>query len=369
LKDFFRSIVTIISFIAAGALLLTVVSVYFNPYRVWILAIMGFGFPFLYVINFLLALVWLFRKRWQVFIPVLALVFTWGHWDDSFQMMSRTVDSPKVLVNPVSVMSFNVRMLDAYNWTGRKNVHEEIFQLIKKEKPDVVCLQEFYTSMTSKVFNENIILARFSQYPYRHVEYRKGKRSKRNFGLVTFSKYPIVARNCLKFDHTNNFSIQTDIVVNKTRVRVFNNHLESIGFGKEHMNFIDSLNYKNESERWTGIGQISSKIKDAFKQRAYQAERIGSHIKNSPYPTIVCGDFNDTPVSYVYRKMRGELNDAFVESGSGFGGTYNGRLPSLRIDYIFHDKRFKSYNFQRYKVDLSDHFPIVTLLDLTPQKL
>jgi endonuclease/exonuclease/phosphatase family metal-dependent hydrolase len=79
---------------------------------------------------------------------------------------------------------------------------------------------------------------------------------------------------------------------------------------------------------------------------------------------VVCGDFNDTPVSYVYHKLRGDLKDAYVEAGRGLGGTYNGNLPSYRIDFILFDPSFEAYNYKRQTVKLSDHFPIMVTLDL-----
>ena len=183
-------------------------------------------------------------------------------------------------------------------------------------------------------------------------------------GLATFSKYPITSTKPLHFENTTNFSIQTDIDINGKHIRIFNNHLESIRLQKENYNFIDSLEFKNDQERRKGIYDIFSKLKHAFANRSYQAQTIGRHIKNSPFPAIVCGDFNDTPISYVYRTVKGDLKDSFIESGGGFGGTYNGNLPSFRIDFIFHDKSFESFNHKRIKVNYSDHYPIKTTLKL-----
>ncbi|TAJ14078.1 endonuclease [Marinilabiliaceae bacterium JC017] len=364
MKRIFRPILTLISLLIAGLLLLTVLSARINPYHANILAFLGFGFPIIWIINLLVLVFWISRLRMQFLIPLLALLFTWNNWHNTFQISGRHITESTQISNPVSVMSFNVKMLDFYKWTGEKEVHDKIFKFIRKENPDILCIQEFFSYKGKEGFSEAQILARLNQYPYRHIEYSvKGNRGRR-FGLATFSRYPIKGKRYLKFEQTNNFSMQTDIEVNNTKIRVFNNHLESIRFDAHNLNFIDSLNYKNEAERRKGISEIAAKLRAAFKQRASQAETIGSHIGNSPYPVIVCGDFNDTPVSYVYRKMRGDLKDAFVESGSGFGGTYNGKLPSFRIDFIFHDPQFNSYNFTRTKVNYSDHFPIMTTIDL-----
>lgn len=366
IRRFFKSIVSLISLIAAGVLLFSVVTAYISPSVTSLLAFVGYVFPVLWVINFLLFVFWAVKKRWQSLVPLLAIIISWGHWDNTYQWKGRKITEETQLHQPIKVMTFNVRMFDYYKWIGQ-DTQEKIFELIHKENPDVICLQEFYSSKSNKLYNENYILRRLNQYRYKHIEYRSGRKGKRNFGLVTFSKYPIVEENSFKFENSNNFSIQTDITTENGRVRIFNNHLESIKFSHQQLNFLDSLNYQDKKERNDNVKAITAKLKNAFRYRALQAENIGRHISNSPYPVIVCGDFNDTPVSYVYRIMRGDLDDAFVESGSGFSGTYNGALPSFRIDFIFHDKRFSSYDFKRLKVSLSDHYPIVTTLDLEPE--
>jgi endonuclease/exonuclease/phosphatase family metal-dependent hydrolase len=87
-------------------------------------------------------------------------------------------------------------------------------------------------------------------------------------------------------------------------------------------------------------------------------------IEQSPYPVIICGDFNDTPSSYTYHQLSEGLIDAFKESGNGIGHTYGGALPSFRIDYILHDERFKSTRFNTIRSKFSDHYPITTSLKL-----
>lgn len=362
IRRFFKSIVTIISLIASGVLLFSVLTAYISPALTSYLAFIGYVFPFLWIVNFGLFIFWLSKRRWQAIILFVALLLTWSHWEHTFQWKGTSAEE-KSIEQPLKVMSFNVRMFDYYQWIG-DDANEKIFDLIRKENPDILCIQEFFTAKNIKSYNENYILRRLSQFKYKHIEYKAGKRGNKNFGLATFSKYPIVDKNSLRFESSSNFSIHTDIKVNNQRIRVFNNHLESIRFNRQQLNFLDSLNFQNNDERKSRIKDITSKLSTAFEHRASQAENIGRHIANSPYPPIVCGDFNDTPVSYVYRKMRGNLSDAFVVSGKGFAGTYNGPLPSFRIDFIFHDAQFNSYNFKRINTDLSDHYPIITTVDL-----
>ncbi len=364
LRNFFRSIATIITAILAILLVVIVISTYINPSRLYFFAFMGYLFSVVWIANVLSLIYWGVKFRKQALIPILAIIIGWTQWQNTFQWKDSTIEDIRTLENRVTIMSFNVKMLDFYNWSGNENLHEEIFDYIRKENPDIVCFQEFYSNNKSKRFSENHIIARLNQYPYRHIEYRQQNSNGSNFGLATFSKFPIKENKILKFKNTTNFSIQTDIRVNKLTIRVFNNHLQSLRLNKQQLSFIDGINTMDKDERKRGLIGLFRKLRHAFMYRGEQAQNISRHIINSPYPVIVCGDFNDTPISYVYRKVRGNLKDAFVESGKGFGGTYNGKYPSFRIDYILFDPTFKAYNFKRDVIELSDHYPIITTLEM-----
>ena len=113
------------------------------------------------------------------------------------------------------------------------------------------------------------------------------------------------------------------------------------------------LQWRNiEQDEVAGSISILRKLKSAFVKRAKQVDALHEYISKSPYPVILCGDFNDTPTSYTYHTVRGGLRDAFVDSGTGMSGTYAGKLPSFRIDYILYDKKFKSF-----KIFFSNFFP------------
>ena len=178
-------------------------------------------------------------------------------------------------------------------------------------------------------------------------------------GLVTLSKFPIIGKGEIRFSGSSNLVIFSDIQINnQLTVRVYNCHLQSYSIDPEDYNIADPSEFEPDSQEIKKARKISFKLKSGFVLRASQSRKLADHIRKSPYPVIVCGDFNDTPVSFTYRKVRGELKDAFVESGWGVSNTYNGKLPSFRIDYIFTDKKFSPLNYIRDKVDFSDHYPI-----------
>ncbi len=364
---FFKSIFTFISFALALGLLISASNAYISPAKMNLLAFASFAFPFFWILNLVLFLVWLIRKKWQAIILFAVLAFTYGHWDNVFQWNGRQADEATEK-RAITVMSFNVRMFNYYSWIDSKSTRKDILAFIKSESPDILCIQEFFSFNGDKKFAQNAILSELGNYPYRHIEYGKVWRNGRSFGLATFSKYPITGRDVIKFENTTNFSIQTDVSIHGKNMRIFNNHLESIRFQTKHLNFIDSINYKSDKEWREGISNIVHKMNTAFRVRSTQADVVAKKIAASPFPVLVCGDFNDTPVSYVYHQIRGKLKDAFQESGKGFGGTYNGPLPSYRIDFIFHSHQFESYQFVRHQHNYSDHFPISCLIDLNAEQ-
>jgi len=364
LRKLLRSITVLLSLLAALALVVITLSVYVDPSKLYVFAFMGYIFPVVWGVNFIALGYWGVRMKKQIIIPLVALFIGWGQWQDTFQWSGESVEDVNVLENPVTIMTFNVKMFDLYHWSGRRDILDKTFDYIRKKNPDIVCFQEFYATNDNRKFSENYIVNRLKQYPYRHIEYQYTKHTIGRAGLAVFSKYPVRKKQVLRFENTTNFTIQTDISIRGKNVRLFNTHLESMRLNKQDIETIDKMKSAEGFENEKEIIPVMQKLGKAFKRRAYQADVISKHVKNSAYPVIICGDFNDSPVSYTYRTMRGDLKDAFVEAGKGFGGTYNGRLPSFRIDYILFDPSFDAYNYKRDKVELSDHYPVTVTLDL-----
>ncbi len=366
MKRLFKSISFLFTLAMALLLLASAAVVCISPVKIHVFTFTGFLFPLFFLLNVLFLLFHGLRLNKKMLIPLIALLITWSQWNNIFQWSGK--EAPTTLHQPVKVMSYNARMFDFYDWSGQSGTPEVIFDFINRENPDVLCIQEFYTSTRKENYLPHRIIARLKTLGFKHIEYSAKGEKHTGFGIATFSRFPIINQGALRFERSKNMAIFSDLDISGKLVRVFNNHLESIGFQALDYNVIDSLNFQMNEQQTQGLKQIARKMTRAFRTRSNQAEVISQHIANSPYPVIVCGDFNDTPVSYVYRKMRGDLKDAFREAGSGFGGTYNGRLPSLRIDYIFYDPRFEAYDFKTHKVDYSDHFPIVCTLEITPEK-
>ncbi len=265
----------------------------------------------------------------------------------------------------IKVMSYNSMLFDLYNWSKNKESRNIILTSLAEENPDILCLQEFYTSEEKNDFNNIDSVTKLLTAKNNHVEYTTTLRKVDHWGIATFTKYPIIKKGKIEFNtRSNNICIYTDVVIQKDTVRIYNMHLQSISFSKADYKFIaevknDTIDANEEVEK---SKSILRRLKRAFVKRGTQADLISEHISNCKYKVIVCGDFNDTPASYVYNVIRGKLKDAFVESGNGLELTYAGKFPQFRIDYILHSSEFVSKNYHHLSETITDHFPIVTHL-------
>lgn len=364
MKIIYQSISFLLVLTVALMLVGSVATIYINPSTLHVLAFASFLSPVLWVLN-LVIFTWLvFRGKLLLIVPLIALAITWQNWSNTFQIKGNTTSDTATLDMPVKIMSYNTRMFDYYKHSGLPGAPGKIFDFINSKEPDIICFQEYFTSHRRDGYSPRAIAAKLRNYNYRQVEYLRRQPGGTGYGMATFSKHPIINGGTIQFENSLNLVIYSDININGTVVRVYNVHLESIGFQEDDLNLLDSLDLTISERDRAGLRNIGQKLMRAIGPRAEQAKILAKHVQKSPYPVIIAGDFNDTPISYVYRISRGSLKDAFRESGSGFGGTYNGRLPSFRIDYLFHSPEFDSYNFKVLPLLFSDHFPIMATIDL-----
>lgn len=361
MKKIGGKILIILNIVAAAALLLSYSAPLINPAKLVFPAFFGLAYPYLLLLNFAFLLYWIIRMKKYMLISLVVILLGWNHLQNLIPVRMKRAAQADSTASSIKFMSYNVRTFDLYNWSREKNTKDGIFQLIADEDPAVVCLQEFYTSSRSG-FRENDIRDKLSDYPHDYIYYGFQSGQNRGFGIATFSKYPILATSRIPFNQTFNQAVFTDILRDKDTMRVFNIHLQSIRFGQRNYEFLDSMSLKYGNRQLEEMMRISNQLSAAYKMRAEQAKIIRRYIESSPYPVVICGDFNDTPVSFAYRQIRKSLVDAFRVSGKGFGNTYAGDMPSFRIDYILHSEVFTSTSFQRIKSAHSDHFPIVATL-------
>lgn len=308
-----------------------------------LLSVFTLFLPLMLILNLLFFGYWLLQFKRQMLLSgvVLLLGITFV---SKFYKFSET-NLPKE-ENDFVVMSYNVRLFNLYDWIKRDDVSDKISVFIKEQTPDILCIQEF-----SK---RNEVDFRIYKHKYIFIE---GKNTK--LGQAIFSKYPIVNEGVIPFPNSTNNAVYADIKRGKDTIRVYSIHLQSIKITPD-VHEID--------ENIQGVSQHQSKrifrrMSSSFKLQQQQAEIIKKHKSDCNYPIIVCGDMNNSPFSFVYRSIKGDLNDTFEEAGKGFGTTYNFKYYPARIDYIFADKQFKVKQFQSFpNFKNSDHFPIVSRL-------
>jgi len=356
-------ILLLINILSAVLILLSYLSTLISPGKIWILAFFGLFYPYFLVMNFFFIIFWAIHFKKALFISVCAILIGWNHLTDylPFSIFSSNERNREPIHEnhpELRLISYNVRAFKLQDWTDDPQMKNNILNLIRSEQPDVICLQEYYTDNINTRFPDlvNNIL---KDTPYHHINYSFTNAANTGYGMATFSRYPIIGKGSFHFSKTANMAIFTDIVVNTDTFRIYNNHLQSIQLQKRNYDFIDSLRFRYDEKQIEEIRDIARRLKNAFIKRSIQVDSLSAYIKKSEYPVIVCGDFNDTPVSYAYRKMRAGLKDAFVNSGTGIGNTYLGVFPSFRIDFIFHSPEFNAVSFERVKAKLSDHYPII----------
>lgn len=339
----------------------------------WVMGLLPLSAFYLFILLILFIVFWLFVKRGWSLISLIAIVITIKplsniipfRFSSSFDVMAKAED--------LRVMSWNVAQFDLLYNKQRPDIREDMLALINQYKPDIACFQEMVAGDTLVNLNtpyyrkysffsvfEYAAKLNFPDYFFSY-DFRDDFLNRQHFGLIIFSRYPIIKKQTLSFypyNYNSNFQY-ADIVKDGDTIRVFNIHLQSLKFGPGNLAYIDdpSMESKRDIER---SKNILSKLKHGFVERRRQADRIKAEIDKSPYPVIVCGDFNDVPNSYAYNTIGDNLQNTFAEKGSGLGRTFSGIAPTLRIDNIFAGKSFSVNQFVRVPVKLSDHFPVIT---------
>lgn len=312
-----------------------------NPVHETALAMIVYILPPLVIANAIILLFWVIRRRWHwAAIPGITLLFSIPYIGTIFQFPPLSSDDSNN--GGFRVASYNVAVFGR-EITGFKA--EDILMEMKNQNVDILCLQEYAGRSGDKNNTEKFR----SYFP---------SMAKGHDDMVIFSRsYPIVNSGTIEFGHTNNSAMWADICINERTVRVFNVHMETTGFNRT-LRKIAKIEMKGSHvEDNAIIRAIYANYTRGMVVRAVQADLVAREMAKSPYPIIVCGDFNDVPYSFVYNKMKGNLIDGFKECGEGFMYTFRGK-KKVRIDYIFHDEAITGQSYYTRQINYSDHYPV-----------
>jgi endonuclease/exonuclease/phosphatase family metal-dependent hydrolase len=362
-RRFTKRFFVVCNVLVAIAFLLGCYAAWFNPTHFWFIGFFTLASLYLLLVLALFIFFWLFAKRVFMLISIVAITLAWQPIKQIIKIKKPYNFALVKPTNTLRVISWNIEHFDILEHKTHPERKTEMLALINDYTPDIACFQEVvggdkdstainYIPKIAKQLNfQNYF------YAYNKLEDFDGKH---HFGIITFSKFPIIHKEIISINPRNyNNSFQyIDILKQADTFRVFNLHLQSLKFTAENLKYIDDAESKTDIDL-EASKSIISKFKTGFIKRKAQSESVQKAISESPYPVIVCGDFNDVPNSYAYCTIGKGLKNAFSEKGTGIGRTFSGISPTLRIDNIFIDKRFAVEQYTSIPKKLSDHFPII----------
>lgn len=336
----FANIITGCSLVSVVLLCISVGSTYISPGKIRILSLAGLAFPFFLggtIFMLFISLIFAWRRSW---IPFVGLLLCSSTIYDYF---------PINLPSPAPKQSLKIMTYNTSNfglWTGsnkQKNTKDGDNRLVRDiilESPDIVGFQEG--------FNGNQYTKHVRPILKRNGFYADTVRtSESNIGC--FSRYPILEKKVISHIERNDAAVFKIKLSNADTLHFIVMHLKSMELSTEDRNIFQNNvenfrdNDTDDSLDYKGLFHVARKIARASEPRAQQAENVAKYIEeNKDKNIIVCGDFNDTPVSYTYRTIinAGNLEDAFVQAGNGLGRTFNRHAMVVRIDHILYGEDF-----------------------------
>ncbi len=332
------------------ALLITLISSHISPAAGWIFSITGLVTPAIYLFAFFMALYWIIRWRWR-YATILIIPLAIGAPGVSRYY---NIETSKSYGEPsrrgtVRLMTYNVKNFS--DREGQKST-PEMNKFLDSSDLDIVCFQEFRGSLMPPESQPEL----FSNFYSAKID-----------GMAIFSRFKILdsSKDLINEEFDSGSAFWTDLLVAKDTIRLFNIHLHTTTITSNDDTYLRKMEFLADSLSEDKFRSMVKRFKTTSIGRATQADTLATHIAASPYRVIVCGDFNDTPNSYAYRKISKGLQDAFQEVGIGYSHTFDGFLNLLRIDYILAKEPTQVLSYEVLdSVQLSDHLPVVTTLKL-----
>jgi endonuclease/exonuclease/phosphatase family metal-dependent hydrolase len=362
IRKVFNRFFVIINSILAAVFLIACLVPYLNPSRWWFMGIIGLAVPYMALLLVFFIFFWWVIKPANSLIPIITLLIGWKQLSVLFATNKYETFTEKKDSTYLRIVDWNTRSFEGLsNKADKRRIDRAtIPEAIIAQKPDIICLQEFNNSAV-----QNNVSKFKEKYPY-HYFSRDFTRPKQGYqaGCIIFSKYPIVDSGKIRFPGNSSESlIYADIETPKKIVRVFTTHLQSFKFKQEDYEDIEIIK-NTENKTLPASKSLLQKMKLAYTKRGEQAVIVRDALDRSPYPSVICGDFNDVPNSFTYFHIRKDWQDVFLATTLGIGRTYIALAPTLRIDYILPDNNFYIQQFDLVDEDLSDHLMLVTDLGI-----
>lgn len=303
---------------------------YINPDVFPYFGLSALALPAVFLVNVFFLFLWLFfKKRYFVFFLFLNIGL--------IPVLNKTYHfygNEKSENSNLKVLSYNI-----HNY--REGKDSKLYQFFEKENPDVICLQETYKKQRD-----------FIPKGYHFLKHGRV--------VAIASKHLIINQYVIKSPKIGSMeSAYFDIVKGEDTLRIFSVHLRTMRIDKKLVKkTIETENVEGNTQK------ILGKLTNGFKYHQKELTVIKKHIEKSPYPVIVCGDFNAVPESYEYSQMKALLNDSFELGGSGLGTTFHEFKFPIRIDYIWTSQGIGVKSCEVKREPFSDHFPVIAELKI-----
>ncbi|MCI1648702.1 MAG: endonuclease/exonuclease/phosphatase family protein [Bacteroides sp.] len=364
-KGLFYSILIVITLILSGITIVASYAGHYSPTESVIMPLLGVSMPVLLIVDLLVSISWaIARKRWAL-VPLFAFFFNWSYLTAiiQFNFKKGNKNSSIVSQNPQS----NLLTLATYNIHSFGNEItgyscKEVARYMKEKGVDILCFQEFEDN---QYFTIDSIRHAFSNWQHAVISTKDSIQG--ILPIALFSRYPIIKQQFITYPKSSNCSMFCDVIINKDTIRIINNHLQTTNVSQNRKKWERDLSSSNSRQELSTIEEATRILHGNFVKRAGQVDSICRIIDASPYPVIVCGDFNSLPSSYTYHQLAKRLKDGFKTCGRGYMYTYRYYKHLLRIDYIFHSTAFEGLNYYSPKQEFcSDHNPVIMKMRTTP---
>ncbi|MDR0976760.1 MAG: endonuclease/exonuclease/phosphatase family protein [Prevotellaceae bacterium] len=362
IKRYIRFFAIVANLLCVALLLLTAYSPHIHPTLHPVASCLGLVFPLLLLLNLGFVLFWVLTLQFKwLLIPLVGIAACWPQVRTYIPLNTHKKELP---ADCIKLLTYNIMGFDGI--TKDKAGNNPILDYLVASKADILCLQEYRTSSSSKYLTQADVEQALKAYPYHNIQDIGSQRGHTN-RIACYSKFPILSARKLDLESSYNGSVMYEIVLQGDTVTLINNHLESNKLTKaDKVVYEEILAAPGQTEQVkSGARLLIGKLAEASVIRAVQADSVARQVKTSRHPyVIVCGDFNDTPISYTHRVIARGLKDAFAESGQGPGISFNQNKFYFRIDHILTSRNFRAYNCTVDRsINVSDHYPMWCYLE------